>query len=59
MLNDVFYKSGGPLFIYLGGEWTISKGSISGGHLYDMAEEHNGLLAYTEHRYYGESKPLP
>jgi len=59
MLNDVFFKSGGPLFIFLGGEWEISAGRITGGHMYDMAREHNGLLAYTEHRYYGESKPLP
>ncbi|XP_043863436.1 putative serine protease K12H4.7 isoform X2 [Drosophila mojavensis] len=59
MLNDVFFKAGGPMFIYLGGEWAISKGRISEGHMYDMAKEHNGLLAYTEHRYYGESHPLP
>ncbi|XP_020814042.1 putative serine protease K12H4.7 [Drosophila serrata] len=59
MLNDALYKSGGPLFIYLGGEWEISSGRITGGHIYDMAKEHNGLLAYTEHRYYGQSKPLP
>ncbi|ALC46985.1 CG3734 [Drosophila busckii] len=59
MLNEALYKAGAPLFIYLGGEWTISAGSITGGHIYDMAKEHNGLLAYTEHRYYGQSKPLP
>lgn len=59
MLNDALYQSGAPLFIYLGGEWEISSGRITGGHLYDMAKEHNALLAYTEHRYYGQSKPLP
>ncbi|XP_064550582.1 putative serine protease K12H4.7 [Drosophila montana] len=59
MLNDVFFKAGGPLFIFLGGEWEISTGRITAGHMYDMAKEHNGLLAYTEHRYYGESHPLP
>lgn len=59
MLNDVFFKTGGPMFIFLGGEWEISKGRITGGHMYDMAREHNGLLVYTEHRYYGKSKPLP
>ncbi|EDW14838.2 LOW QUALITY PROTEIN: uncharacterized protein Dmoj_GI23098 [Drosophila mojavensis] len=59
LLNDVFFKAGGPMFIYLGGEWTISNGFITAGHMYDMAKEHNGLLAYTEHRYYGESHPLP
>ncbi|XP_034117630.1 putative serine protease K12H4.7 [Drosophila nasuta] len=59
MLNDVFFEAGGPLFIFLGGEWAISTGYVTGGHMYDMAKEHKGLLAYTEHRYYGESKPLP
>ncbi|XP_037728852.1 putative serine protease K12H4.7 [Drosophila subpulchrella] len=59
MLNDALYKSGAPLFIYLGGEWEISPGRITAGHTYDMAVEHNALLAYTEHRYYGQSRPLP
>ncbi|EDW83811.1 uncharacterized protein Dwil_GK13807 [Drosophila willistoni] len=58
MLNEALYESGGPLFIFLGGEWEISTGRITSGHMYDMAKEHKGLLAYTEHRFYGESKPL-
>ncbi|XP_023166088.2 putative serine protease K12H4.7 [Drosophila hydei] len=59
MLNDVFFKAGAPMFIFLGGEWEIDRGFITAGHMYDMAKEHNGLLVYTEHRYYGESHPLP
>ncbi|XP_030374872.1 putative serine protease K12H4.7 [Scaptodrosophila lebanonensis] len=59
MLNRQYFEAGGPLFIFLGGEWEISQGRITGGHMYDMAKEHNGLLAYTEHRYYGQSRPLP
>lgn len=56
--NDVHYREGGPIFIYVGGEWTISSGSISAGtHIYDLAREHNGTLFYTEHRYYGQSHP--
>lgn len=58
MSNDEFFKPGGPIFIYVGGEWFISPGSISGGHVYDMAKEHNGYLFYTEHRFYGLSKPV-
>ena len=58
MANDEFYKPGGPLFIYVGGEWFISPGSITSGHVYDMAKEHNGYLFYTEHRFYGESHPV-
>jgi hypothetical protein len=56
--NSENFRPGGPIFIYVGGEWTISSGSISiGSHIYDMAKELNGTLYYTEHRYYGKSHP--
>lgn len=51
------YKAGGPLFIYVGGEWAINAGSISRGHFYDMAKDLGAYLFYTEHRYYGLSRP--
>ena len=57
MSNDEHFVAGGPIFIYVGGEWEISAGWISGGHFYDIAQEHNAMLYYTEHRYYGASKP--
>ncbi|XP_061386785.1 putative serine protease K12H4.7 [Musca vetustissima] len=57
MSNAEYFKAGGPMIIYLGGEWAISPGSISSGMLADIAKEHNGMLFYTEHRYYGQSKP--
>lgn len=57
MVNELYFKDGGPMFLYLGGEWAISPGGIQGGLYPDMAKEHNGILFYTEHRYYGESKP--
>lgn len=57
-VNDAHSTPGGPIFIYVGGEWSISAGSISAGtHIYDLAKEHNGTLFYTEHRYYGKSHP--
>lgn len=50
----------GPIFIYLGGEWTISPGSIMSGRLiHEMATEMHGALFYTEHRFYGQSHPTP
>lgn len=58
MANEEFYEEGGPLFIHVGGEWTISPGSISSGHMYDMAKENKAYLCYTEHRYYGKSRPV-
>lgn len=55
--NDEFFKPGSPIFIYVGGEWTITPGSLMGGGIFDMASEFNGQLFYTEHRYYGRSWP--
>lgn len=55
--NLDFQTDGGPIFIYLGGEWEISPGRILFGHLVDMAREFNASLFYTEHRFYGQSRP--
>lgn len=42
----------------IGGEWQIGPGHILPGQLvFDMAKESNGLLIYTEHRYYGKTRP--
>lgn len=57
--NGDHYVAGGPLFIYIGGEWSISAGWVQGGHMYDMAREMGGYVFYTEHRYYGASFPTP
>jgi hypothetical protein len=57
MENKEYLIEGGPIFIFVGGEWTISPGQLRAGHLHDMAKELNGSLYYTEHRYYGESIP--
>lgn len=57
--NDEFFVRGGPIFVYVGGEWTISPGSLQGGHMFDMARELGGQMFYTEHRYYGSSFPTP
>jgi len=57
--NDEFFAHGGPIFIYVGGEWTISANSLRGGHMFDMAQMLSGQMFYTEHRYYGSSSPTP
>lgn len=52
------FEQDGPIFIYLGGEWTISPRSIAEGTLiHEMALDTHGALFYTEHRYYGKSHP--
>lgn len=55
--NNAFYVFGGPMFIFVGGEWPISYGWVLGGHMFDMAKAMNGYIFYTEHRFYGESRP--
>ncbi|GJQ77978.1 hypothetical protein Trydic_g2339 [Trypoxylus dichotomus] len=55
--NDQFFENDGPIFIYLGGEWTIRTSTLKTGQIFDMAEQHGGYMFYTEHRYYGESYP--
>lgn len=57
MSNDQFYVPGGPIFIYVGAEWTISEGWLLSGHMFDMARVNGGYMFYTEHRYYGGSYP--
>lgn len=55
--NAKYHKPQGPIYIFLGGEWTITPGLLSTGLTHDMAVENGGILFYTEHRYYGQSWP--
>lgn len=57
--NDNHFVFGGPMFIFVGGDWPISWGWVIGGHVLDMAKDMNGAVFYTEHRYYGDSRPTP
>lgn len=55
--NSRYFKENGPILIMIGGEWAISKGFLQTGLMYDLASTHNAIMYYTEHRYYGKSKP--
>jgi len=41
----------------IGGEWEISKGFLQAGLMYEIGSQHGGLMYYTEHRFYGKSRP--
>lgn len=41
----------------LGGEWAVSPGFLQSGLMHDLGKQHRALMFYTEHRYYGISKP--
>lgn len=55
--NSVLFKAGGPILIMIGGEWEISTGFLQTGQMHEIAKAHNGMMYYTEHRYYGKSHP--
>lgn len=55
--NDEFLVEGGPVFIFVGGEWTISSSIITFGHMHDMARDLNATIYYTEQRFFGTSRP--
>ncbi|KAF2892394.1 hypothetical protein ILUMI_13781, partial [Ignelater luminosus] len=59
LTNDQFYKEGGPIIVYVGGEWEIADYGVMGGVAFQLARKHNGYLHYPEHRYYGKSSPFP
>lgn len=58
-MNGENYIAGGPLFVFLGGEWEITPWRLSESLMLDMAREHGGYMFYLEHRYYGGSHPTP
>ncbi|CAH2061700.1 unnamed protein product, partial [Iphiclides podalirius] len=43
--------------IFVGGEWAISPGWVAGGLAHELAEALEAGLFYTEHRYYGQTRP--
>ncbi|XP_020290763.1 putative serine protease K12H4.7 [Pseudomyrmex gracilis] len=55
--NPIFLKTNSPIFIMIGGEWEISDGFLQGGLMYELALKHGALMYYTEHRFYGKSRP--
>ncbi|XP_067630333.1 thymus-specific serine protease isoform X2 [Eurosta solidaginis] len=56
-LNDRYFQTNGPVFIFVGGEWEITPAYLLTGHMHDIAKQHKGMLYYVEHRYYGQSWP--
>lgn len=56
-VNDSFYKSGGPIFLMIGGEGAAQPTWMIQGAWIHYAQEMNALCFQLEHRFYGESKP--
>lgn len=56
--NSEFYRPGGPLYIFLSGEWRITPYRLTESLMAEMAADMYGHISYLEHRYYGESHPF-
>ena len=59
-VNDELWGGpGSPIFVFIGGEWTESCHTLQDGsmYMYQLAQQHDGLLVSVEHRFYGASFP--
>lgn len=56
--NSTWGGAGFPIFVYIGGEGPESCRSLSNRlNIFNLAEQHQGLMVDVEHRYYGLSFP--
>jgi thymus-specific serine protease len=61
-VDDRHYKNGGPIFLELTGEWSLSTAGIDNSLENALALRHGGLHVALEHRFYGpdySSRSLP
>ncbi|XP_050433529.1 putative serine protease K12H4.7 [Adelges cooleyi] len=56
-INEQFYKSGGPVFLMIGGEDKMSSKWTNSGAWIEYAGEFNAVCFQLEHRFYGDSHP--
>ena len=55
--NNEFYQPGGPIFIFVGSYGGAEPLYILYGLMYDIANETNGMMFATDHRFYGTLYP--
>ncbi|KAJ1816034.1 hypothetical protein LPJ75_002161 [Coemansia sp. RSA 2598] len=59
MINSTFYRSGGPIFMITPGESPLLSYYTDSVHLASLAQSTGGMVVAIEHRFYGQSNPLP
>ncbi|KAJ2719524.1 hypothetical protein GGI07_005159 [Coemansia sp. Benny D115] len=59
LFNATYYKPGGPIIIVTPGESNIKPYYTDGSYFNQVAKETNGLVVAVEHRFYGDSNPMP
>ncbi|KIH45871.1 hypothetical protein ANCDUO_24081 [Ancylostoma duodenale] len=58
LLNNTFYKPGGPIFFYTGNEGDVEDFATATGMMWDLAPRFNAAIIFAEHRFYGKSLPF-
>lgn len=59
-IDDSYYQPGGPLFVYTSASVNLDYASLMNHtYFFDLGKEFNAILLFTEHRFYGESRPTP
>lgn len=58
LINQQYFKPGGPVFFYTGNEAPIELFANNTGFMWDIAPEFGAMLIFAEHRYYGASLPF-
>ncbi|XP_039225125.1 thymus-specific serine protease [Crotalus tigris] len=53
--EQLWQRPTGPIFLYIGGESTLSPFSVLTGHHVDLAEKYKAMVVSLEHRFYGTS----
>ncbi|KAJ2855169.1 hypothetical protein GGI22_004231 [Coemansia erecta] len=59
LFNATFYKPGGPIIMATPGETAVSSSLADLSHFNYLAQLTDGLVVLVEHRFYGESNPMP
>lgn len=57
LVNSQLYVPGGPIFIYITGAYEVSDEFLTGGAVFEIAQDVGGLMFALEHRYLGTSTP--
>lgn len=55
--NPDNYQEGGPIFIYVGGDYEVGTYWLEHGHMHDIAVDLNGFVFGSEMRFFGRNHP--
>ncbi|KAJ1769727.1 hypothetical protein LPJ74_003816 [Coemansia sp. RSA 1843] len=59
MVNATYYKAGGPIYMSTAGETPLTSADVDGTFVIELAAATHGMVISVEHRFYGQSNPLP